>query len=445
MVFPAQQRICCSTLPEVPDMSRLTSACLPLVIVLAACGGTSTEAAKDKGANEPRLVRAVPAELRQVQREIRTTGFLESEHQDKVATPVGGRLIQMLVDEGAKVQKGQLLAEIDSREAASAREQLTVQRDGKKVDLDLASLEVEAAGRRRAQAGFESKKAKAEFDRQSQMSAEFVSPKALQDAELAYQTVEELAKIAEFNERKSRLEVTRIASVIAELDAKIHELDVRIERHRITAPFAGVVSKRYVSDGANVTAGAPLFDMVDPVNIVAWLDRPQGELDLVRTAKAVSFVADALPGREFAADIDMISPVIDKESGHFRLRMRIRQPDTQTLVHGMFVRARIQAENLREALMVPKAAVLSEGDISVVMVVREGKATRVDLDPGLELQDWLECRNRGAAGVQVGELVITSGHEDLKDQSAVTVAKAEPPAQAAAKPAAPAKSEPTKG
>ena len=164
-----------------------------------------------------------------------------------------------------------------------------------------------------------------------------------------------------------------------------------------------------------------------------------------RTAKAVTFVADAMPGREFSADIDLISPVIDRESGHFRMRMRVRAADTRTLVHGMFVRARIRAENLREALMVPKAAVLSEGEISVVMVVRDGKATRVDLDPGLELQDWLECRNRGAAGLQPGELVITSGHEDLKDQSAVTVAKAEPPAQAAAKPAAPAKTEPTKG
>lgn len=75
--------------------------------------------------------------------------------------------------------------------------------------------------------------------------------------------------------------------------------------------------------------------------------------------------------------------------------------------------------------MVPKAAVLSEGDVSVVMVVRDGKAMRVDLDPGLELQDEIECKNRGESGLKPGELVITSGHEDLKDQSPVAVAPAQ--------------------
>ncbi|MCY2956128.1 MAG: efflux RND transporter periplasmic adaptor subunit [Planctomycetota bacterium] len=404
-----------------------------LLITIAACAGANSETAKENSATAKRLVRAVPAELRQIQREIRTTGFLESEHQDKIATSVSGCVRHLFVDEGSKVAKGTLLAEIDSREISSAKEQLVVQRAGKQVDQELAGLEVEAAGRRRAQAAIDCRRAKAEFDRQSQMNAEFVSPKALQDSELAFQGTEESAKVAEFNERKSKLDVVRIGNLVAELDAKIRELEVRIEHHKITAPFAGVISKRYAADGATLTAGAPLFDMVDPGNIIAWLDRPQSELDLVRNAKQVMFLSDALPGRNFTADIDLISPVIDKESGHFRLRMRVRASDSGTLLHGMFVRARILAESMREALMVPKAAVLSEGDVSVVMVLRDNKASRIDLDPGLEQQDFVECRNRGPAGLQPGELVIVSGHEDLKDESAVILAE---PAAELEKPAA---------
>jgi multidrug efflux pump subunit AcrA (membrane-fusion protein) len=403
--------------------------CLPLLLAAfgatafgaAACSG-SDDGKKNNKPTEPPLVRVAAAELRQVQREILTPGFLESEHQDQVAAAIGGKLRRVCADEGTNVNKGDLLAEVDDREAVSARDQLVVQRDGKQVDRDLADLEVEAGGRRIAQADIERQKSKAEFDRQSQMSAEYVSPKALQEAELAFHAAEEAGKLASFLERKSKLEVKRIDNSIAELDAKIRELDVRIEHHRVTAPFTGVVTKRHVVEGATIAAGAVLFDMVDPEHLVAWLDRPQNELDLVRQAKEVTFKADALPGRTFTGDVDLISPVIDRQTGHFRLRMRVRAADSPTLVHGMFVRARILAESLREALMVPKAAVLSEGDVSVVMVVRDGKAMRVGLDPGLEQQDEIECKNRGDSGLKPGDLVITSGHEDLKDQSPVAVA-----------------------
>jgi multidrug efflux pump subunit AcrA (membrane-fusion protein) len=89
----------------------------------------------------------------------------------------------------------------------------------------------------------------------------------------------------------------------------------------------------------------------------------------------------------------------------------------------VFVRARILTESLREALMVPKLAVLAEGERSIVFAVRDGIARKVVLDPGLEERDAIECRNRGDDGLQPGELVIVSGHEDLKDQSRIEVSK----------------------
>ena len=387
---------------------------------MAACSG-STAGAADKNKEEAPvpLVRATAAVLRQVRREIRTTGFLESEQTSTVVSLVSGRLSAIYVDEGTLVTSGQLLASVDDREAKSAIQQLTVQRDGKELDQQLAALEVEAADRRIAQASIEVQKARAEFDRQSQTRAEFVSPKALQDAELAWQSLAETVEVAKFNASKARLEVKRIATTIEELKARIDELNVRLEHHRIAAPFAGVITSRHVSVGANVGPSTALFEMVDPDHLVAWLDRPQSELDLIRNGKIATFTTDALPGREFTADIDQVSPVVDRLTGHFRLRIRVKPDDARTLLHGMFLRARIQAEDLREALMVPKSAILSEGDAAVVMVARTGKAIRIDLDPGLEQDDWIECKNRGANGLQPGELVIVEGHEDLEDQAAV--------------------------
>ena len=388
-------------------------------LALAACSKASADSENKKPELPAPLVRAVQAELRQVRREIRTTGFLESEQVGSIVSLVAGRVRALHVDQGAEVKQGQLLAEIDDREARSAVQQLTVQRDAKKLDAELAKLEIEAADRRIAQASFEAQKARAEFDRQKQTLPEFVAPKALQDAELAWQSAAEAVEVAKFNASKARLEVQRIATTVEELQARLDELSVRLDNHRITAPFSGVITKRYVSVGATVGSATPLFDMVDPDHLVAWLDRPQSELDLVQHSKVVTFTSDALPGREFTADVDLVSPVIDRATGHFRLRMRVRRDDARTLVHGMFLRARILAEDLREALMVPKSAVLSEGDTSVLMVARNGKAFRTDLDPGLELDDFVECKNRGSNGLQPGEFVIVAGHEDLEDQAAI--------------------------
>lgn len=386
---------------------------------LAGCTQSNAGEGDKKEEVKVPLVRAVKAELRNVRREIRTTGFLESEQMSTIVSLVSGRLSAIYVDEGTLVTSGQLLAAVDDREAKAGIQQLTVLRDGKELDQQLAALEVEAADRRIAQASIEVQKARAEFDRQSQTRAEFVSPKALQDAELAWQSLNEAVEVAKFNASKARLEVKRIATTIDELKARIDELQVRLEHHRITAPFAGVITSRQVSVGANVGASTTLFEMVDPDHLVAWLDRPQAELDLVRNGKIATFTTDALPGREFTADVDQVSPVVDRLTGHFRMRIRVREADARTLLHGMFIRARIQAEDLREALMIPKAAMLSEGETAVVMVARSGKAIRTDLDPGLELDDWIETKNRGANGLQPGELVIVEGHEDLEDQAAV--------------------------
>lgn len=411
-------------LPAMPNARPLFRLQFATALLLAACGGSKTINGAGKAeAEPPRLVRAVPVGWQGVQREIRTTAFLESEHQASVTARTGGRLMELRVDTGSRVEKGEVLARLDDRQARSALQQLTVQKSARELDRQLAEVEVEAAQKRVQQAGFEVEKAKAEFDRQSSMQKEFVAPKALQDSELLFKAADQALQVAQFNKQKAGLEVQRIANSVEELAAKIKENEIQLEDHEIIAPFAGVITQRHIAGGATITANQPLFEMVDPLHLIAWLDRPQQELDLVRKAKAVKFATDAMPGKEYTGSVDLISPVVDRDSGHFQLRMRVAPQDAGELVPGMFVRARILAEDERQALMVPKTAVLSEGEVSVVMVVRGGRACRLDLDPGIELQDRIECRNTGDGGLHPGDLVITSGHDDLADQAEVQVAQ----------------------
>ena len=116
-------------------------------------------------------------------------------------------------------------------------------------------------------------------------------------------------------------------------------------------------------------------------------------------------------------------PGADGATGSFQLRMRVGDAVTKGLRPGMFIRVRIRTEGLRDALMVPKAAVLAEGDQSVVYAVRNGIACKVKLDPGLEERLHIECRNRGDDGLQVSDVVVTGGHQDLRDQARVELAQ----------------------
>jgi multidrug efflux pump subunit AcrA (membrane-fusion protein) len=401
--------------------ARRLSFCL--LCLLPACGRQDAAGEQVQQPAALPLVRVEAVGVRQVRREIETTAFLESEHRVEVYSKVAGRVLEVAVDEGAPVKKGQVLALLDAREAEAARRQVEAQLADRRVRLDLAGLEVEAALRRIEQATIEKNRTEAEFQRLSQMDKAYVAPKALDDARSAFATAEKALQIAEFLHRKNVLDVKSSAGAIEEWQSRLAEAELRLHEHEILAPIDGVVASRGIKGGETIGVATELFVVTDLKNLVAYLSRPQRELPSLQQSRDVLFRTDAHPERDFRARIDLVSPVVDPASGSFKLRMRVDPQDASALRPGVFVRARILTESLREALMVPKLAVLAEGERSIVFAVRDGTARKVVLDPGLEERDAIECRNRGDDGLQPGELVIVSGHEDLKDQSRIEVSK----------------------
>ena len=410
-----------------PRLNTLLALALLLVGLTTACdkgAAASTTNTKDKVAPRPPLVRVTAVELRQIRNEVRDTAYLEAERRIMVQAKVTGRVQQVLVDEGNVVSAGQLLAKIDDREAKTTLAQVQVQLGDATVRRDLAKLESDASMGRLEQAKIERSIAEADWKRNSSLDPAIVSPKVFDDSKFALDKAEEAVRVADFNRLKAELEVKTAENKIEELTIKLEENRLKLAEHEIKAPFAGMVVKRNVTGGETIGGTATsLFELADLSNLIAWISRPQRELAVVRNAKEVLFTADAYPGKEFTADVDLVSPIVDQATGSFRVRMRVRADDAKDLVAGLFIRARILTEELREALMVPKAAVLAEGDRSVVFVVREDRAHKVTLDPGLEERDWVESRSRGDDGVRPDDRVIVSGHEDLRDQALIEVSK----------------------
>ncbi len=394
-----------------------------LIVALCASGCGRAPKVEARPARPAALVRVAPLELRQLRREIETTAFLESEHRVSVVPKVTGRVQEVLVDEGTPVKRGQVLARFDAREVSSGKRQYEVQLLDREVRANLARLENEAALRRVEQARIERDQAEANWKRNAEMDPGYVAPKILEDSKAEFESAVKRFQIAEFNHRKATLDVSAADNAIEEARAKLADAQLRLEEHELRSPIDGVVESREVKGGETIATASALFVVVDPVNLVAYLNRPQRELTLLANAREVRFETDASPDREYVAAIDLVSPVVDAATGSFKLRMRVPPESAADLRPGMFVRARILTESLRDALMVPKAAVLAEGERSMVFVVRGGRACKVWLDPGLEERLYVEARNRGDDGLHPGDVVVVSGNADLKDQVEVEVAK----------------------
>ncbi|MBI5852447.1 MAG: efflux RND transporter periplasmic adaptor subunit [Planctomycetes bacterium] len=398
---------------------------------LAGCGPRADAGAGDaKTAAAPPLVRTELLALRKVRRTVETTSYLESMHQVTVQSRVSGRVLEVLVDEGQKVKAGEVLARLDTREPAAELRQAEVQLADRRVRHDLAKLTAETSARRLEAARIERDKQKAQLERNQAIDPALIPPKDLEDSQFAYQAAEEGCRIAELESRRAEVEIGAAANAIAEFESRVESQKLRLAEHAIVSPIDGVVSERGIRGGETISPTAstassatPLFVVTDADNLICYLRRPQRELPMIQGSKQVTFTTDAVPEHEFHATIDFISPIVDTASGAFAVRVRVVRDDSLVglLRPGMFVRARILAEDEREALMVPKAAVLNEGAVAVVFVVRDGIARRVVVDAGLEEREHVEARNLGADGLSPGDAVITSGQHGLQDKTAVEV------------------------
>src|SRR5690606_10367748 len=232
-------------------------------------------------------------ELRAVRRFIETTSYLESEHRVPIYSEVAGRVRQVLVDDGEKVAKDAVLAELDAREAAAAVRQVEVQIEESKVRLQLMKLEVDAAKTRIDQARSERDKARAQHRRNLDIDPGLIAPTELEDSKYALESAEEALHVAEFEASKAALEVEAAQANIEELEARLEAERIRLEDHTIRSPIDGVIEACRVRGGEAVGTTTELFVVVDTENLVCRLRRPQREIAMLQDAREVTFDADA--------------------------------------------------------------------------------------------------------------------------------------------------------
>ena len=250
----------------------------------------------------------------------------------------------------------------------------------------------------------------------------------------------QLAKARRDHERQQRLFEQELISqeTFHQATYEIEQLEIALQEARrelsyttVEAPIDGIVTRRLVKRGDQVTVNEHLFDLVDFDSLVARVYVSERELARVRGEQPVRIRAQALPGRAFVGRVDRIAPVVDPRTGTVKVTVNV--PWEEGLRPGMFLDVEIVTAVEERALLVPKRAlVLDDDEVYVFRMTDEGTAERVAIVPALEAP--------GAVAVADGELapgqrVIIAGQAGIKAGDEVRIVSetaAAPPAEASA-------------
>jgi cobalt-zinc-cadmium efflux system membrane fusion protein len=191
--------------------------------------------------------------------------------------------------------------------------------------------------------------------------------------------------------------------------------DTLAGRTVVRARFAGVVAKRWHNPGDLVAPSDPILRVIDPSRLEVTAAVPVGMLSRL-AAGAPARIIDPAGGPPIDAVVIARPAAVD--AGSVTASVRLRPASTAGLTAGMAVQIEILGPEHAGAVLVPPAAVVRDGEATVVMIVGpDSKAHRREVEAGVTSPDAVEIRK----GVAAGDKVIVRGHNGLPDGAAVTI------------------------
>ena len=364
-----------------------------------------------------------------------------------VVTPlVEGRLEEVLVIEGDRVEEGQILATIYAKDyeaelqAAEAAVQAACA-DCEKMQAGYRQQEVDEAKTVVDRLEAELEQAEVELERSKKLEPSGAIPlEQLQRDETRVETLE--ADIEKAKHRVSLLEegyrkedVALALAQRAKAEAERDLAQLKLGYTKIQSPMTGVVLERLGHRGQWVKPqDGVIASLYDPADLETRVDVNQNDLPKVFVEQTVEITSRAEPQRKYAGKVFLIEPKADLIKNTVPVRVKIAPTEEHLLYPDMVVAVRFlpreaeaateasptsPAETARPDVVVPEAAVLRDGDETYVFVMKSGVAERV----AVSLGDLVENGFVVESGLKGGEMVVTAGHAALEDGAAVRVAE----------------------
>ncbi len=343
-------------------------------------------------APDPIEVRVAPVERGTVQATLTNSkaGTVEARRRSRIASEIGGRVVEIRHREGARVKAGEALVRL-------AEESLQAKREQAREGIPVAEARLEDACLRRDRARRELERTKRLAERN------VISEDRLDALQYAFDS--------------ARVACEAAKAELGQARANLRAAESELAKTTITAPFDGVVAEVNVEVGEWVTPSPPLLtsppviDLIDPTSI--YISAPMDEVDAgsVRTGLPVKVSVDSRPGEVFPGRVERVAPyVLDTEAQNRTLEIEVALDDpaiSATLLPGTSADAEVVLETRTDVLRIPTSALLQS---EKVLVLEQGRLVERSVELGL--RNWQYAEVRG--GLEAGEpIVVTLDEKEI--------------------------------
>jgi HlyD family secretion protein len=398
-----------------------------LASILCLVSGCS-KAEKEK---EPVVsVQTTPAQRAPISQIITAEAVVYPLQQATVAPKISSTIKKFYVQRGARVKKGQLLAELENKDLSAAAE--SSKGDFEQAEANYVTTVGASLPQQIQKAELDAVAAKSNFDAQQkvyesrkQLFQEGAIPRKDMDAaEVAFlqarsQNEQAQKQLADLQRVGKQQALKSAEGSRTSAEGRMKGAEALLSYSRITSPIDGVITDRPLYEGDVATANQPLLTVMNTSRLIAKAHIAQSEAAVLKAGNPAEL---RIPGLDepVKGRVSLVSPALDPGSTTIEVWVEASKPDP-ALKPGMTVGLSVTAKTVKDAIVVPASAVFknAEGADYVLLAGSDEKAHQKTVQLGIRNSDLAQI----TGGINPGDPVITTGGYAVPDGTQIKIEK----------------------
>ncbi len=409
-----------------------------LLLVLLGGGFTIFRVVSSSNQDSSKNLQTESVESKSLPIKIKSSGSVVPVETVNISPKQAGRLMELLVEQGARVTKGQVIARMDNvnllpqlyqaqASAAAAEANLVKLRNGNRPEdiaaaaarVESARGRMEAARSRLALASMRTSRFK-NLQTEGAISRDRFDEVLTDDRSTQADMLTAQANLAEATRQLEQLrngnrfeDVAQAEAQLAQAIATIRGVEVQIEDTIIRAPFAGIITQKYANAGAFVTpttsvsstnssTSTSIVAIANGLEIIAKV--PEVDISQIKIGQEVEIIADAFPSETFKGKVRLIAPeaIIEQNVTSFQVRVTL-ETGKDKLQSGMNTDLRFIGQRIDNALVVPTVAIVTQnGQTGLLVADEKGKPKFQAVTIGTTVENQTQI----LSGVKVGDRIF---------------------------------------